>query len=111
MEIGLAKESDAENLLSLYVALDTETEFMFFESGERQTSVEKIQARIRGAANSDAVAMYVARDEGLVAGFSAGFSKAGERNKHVANVVLGVRSSHWGQGVGRELLRAVEKWA
>lgn len=111
MEIGPAKESDAAKLLLLYDALDAETEFMFFEPGERQTSVEKIQSRIRGAVNSDAVAMYVARDEGLVAGFSAGISNPGERNKHVANVVIGVRSSHWGQGVGRELLRAVEKWA
>ena len=111
MEIGPAKESDAANLLSLYEALDSETEFMFFEPGERQTSVEKIQARIHAATDSDAVTMYVARDEGLVAGFVAGFCNAGERNKHVANIVLGVRSSHWGRGIGRELLRAVEMWA
>jgi len=111
MQIRTVEESDAANLLLLYEALDSETEFMFFEPGERQTCVEKIQARIRSAVGSEALSMCVARDDGLIAGFAAGFSSTGQRNKHVVNVVVGVRSSYWGQGVGRELLRVLEKWA
>ena len=111
MEIGHAEESDAASLLLLYDALDTETEFMFFEPGERKASVESIQARIQSSISSDLYSLFVARDGEAVVGVAAGFSSEGMRNKHVANVIVGVRYSHWSQGVGRDLLRAVEKWA
>ena len=111
MDIRHAKEDDASGILDLYEALDSETEFMFFEPGERNTTVDEVRARIQRSLGSDSFALYVAAEGATVVGFCAGFSNIGKRNQHVSTLVIGVRQSSWSKGVGRQLMHAVEAWA
>ncbi len=79
----IAKESDAEGLIDLFEALDSETEFMFFAPGERTTTVEEQRDRFRHSLGSDSTCLFVVQSNDVIEGFSAGFSAPGSRNSHV----------------------------
>ena len=106
-----AVESDAQAMLDLYSALDSETEFMFFAPTERKTTLDQQKARIRAGLTSEMSVLFVADGSDELAGFVGGYSSMGVRNQHVLTVVVGVRESYWGRGVGKGLMHAVECWA
>ena len=107
-----AQESDAEAFLDLWDALDTETEFMLFEPGERKATLETQRTRLANAA-TEYVQIFVLVDRvaGFIAGFCAGRRSSNYRDKHTLHVVIGIRQAYTGSGWGFALLSELENWA
>ena len=103
--------SDAESILRLSALLDSETNFMLFEPGERTTALEEQEDLLRKFSESSDVAMMVAVDGINVVGFAMTTRTPFKRIRHLFRLVIGVQKSYWGAGVGKQLMDAAEQWA
>jgi ribosomal protein S18 acetylase RimI-like enzyme len=103
MEIREAHLSDAEELLKLFQCLDSDTEFMLFESDERATSVDEQVDILSGFSNDISRAMMVAFANGI-AGFCVLINGRQRRTKHVASLVIGVKKSQWGENIASKIM-------
>ena len=111
MLIRQALPTDAAALTALLTQLDRETEFMLFETGERQTTVQRQRERLETLQTSDQETILVAAVGTDLAGFVAGTGGGARRNRHSLYIVIGVVQAFTGQGVGKELMQALETWA
>jgi len=111
VEIRVARDSDAEAVLALRLMLDSESEFMLLEADERSRDVEVQRRRLQGMLAPANSTVFVADVGGRLVGFLQARGGEFRRNRHVADIVLGVRHSHSGQGLARQLLEAAEEWA
>lgn len=68
MNIQTIQESDAEQFLSLCKKLDTETQFMMLEPGERTTTVEKQRAQIKRIVMQENQIIFVAEHDSQLIG-------------------------------------------
>lgn len=80
---------DAEHFLELCKKID-ESGFMLFEPGERQTTVEQQSKSIERMLSEPNKMIFVAETENKLVGFLAVIGGDVKRNRHSANVVLGV---------------------
>ena len=108
-----ATTSDATAMLELFRDLDSETQFMLYEPGERTTTPEQQQHIILDFIETPSKTMQVAVDgaSGEIAGFIVGIGNTQARNRHSVYCVIGIRQQFTGQGVGQQLLEALENWA
>jgi RimJ/RimL family protein N-acetyltransferase len=106
-----AREGDAEQLLGLQRALDSESQMMMLEEGERSATVNDVRARLRAVAKSPNSAILVAQAAGQLVGYVEAEGGAYRRTRHSAYVVIGVRRAWQGRGLGRDLLATLERWA
>jgi ribosomal protein S18 acetylase RimI-like enzyme len=99
-----ATSGDAERLLELKLALDSETEFMMLERDERseETADEPL---------SPSSVVFVADSGDKLVGYAEAQRGAFRRNRHCAYVVIGVREDAAGRGLGRQLLDRLERRA
>ncbi len=113
LRIRHAVASDAQGFLDLWEALDSETEFMLYEPGEREITLDEQKSRIERAVESKEVAMFVAENLELkeLAGFTVGFGNNNFRDNHKLYVVIGLRQIYTGKGLGSRLLTELETWA
>jgi RimJ/RimL family protein N-acetyltransferase len=111
MKIRAIKESDSEQFLLLGKALDEETQFMMLEPGERTLTTEEQTERIKGVLSRDNQMIFVAEHESQLVGFLGAFGGNFRRNRHCAYIVIGIRQSFAGQGIGKRLFEALEQWA
>jgi RimJ/RimL family protein N-acetyltransferase len=102
---------DAAEMIELNDALDQETKFMLAEPGERITTLEQQAARFRALQDSPYEGMFVAEDDGRLAGYIVAAGSPMRRARSTARVVMGVRRNYWGRGVGAALMEAAESWA
>jgi RimJ/RimL family protein N-acetyltransferase len=109
--IRTIRVSDAEQFLNLCKKLDTETQFMMLEPGERTTTVEQQQAQIEGLLPKENRAIFVAEHDGQLVGYLAALGGDFERNKHNVHIVIGILQDFTGQGIGTQLFLALEDWA
>jgi RimJ/RimL family protein N-acetyltransferase len=110
-DIRPARQTDAERFLRLCNTLDEETTFRLLEAGERTTSVEgqhEILARIEAKEND---VILVAEVDGQLVGYIAAMGGQYRRNRHAAHVVISVLQAFSGQGIGTQLIQALERWA
>ena len=93
-------------------ALDSETEFMLFEPGERQLSLTRQSTLLSQATDSNQIAYYVIEDLALslIAGFVRGQRTNNQRDQHNMRLVIGIRQAYTGQGWGLKLLEQLENW-
>ncbi len=110
MQIRKAKIDDAQELLSMFALLDSETKFMLYEPGERKTTLTEQENIISNFSNDPSKVMFLAIDE-QIAGFVVGIGNALTRNKHSFYCVIGVLQQFTGQGVGKQLMNKLESWA
>lgn len=108
-----AVQADASAFLGLWDALDTETQFMLFEPKERKATLESQTARLVNAENSQYVRILALEDvsNDLLAGFCAGRRNSNFRDKHVLEIVIGIRQAYTDKGWGHKLLTELESWA
>jgi len=108
-----AVESDADAFLSLWEALDTETEFMLFEPGERAVTLDEQKSRLAKAKDSPYLHILVLEDceHNLLAGFCAGRRSSNFRDRHSLAIVVGIRQQYTGKQWGQKLLGELEQWA
>jgi RimJ/RimL family protein N-acetyltransferase len=102
---------DAEQFLDLCLTLDSESDFMMYEPGERPTDVEMLHETLAAIVRTDNQAIVVADTGQLLAGYAGFYGGEYRRARHVAYIVAGVRSAFAGQGIGRALFEAGEAWA
>jgi len=108
-----AEPDDARAFLSLFAALDADSEFMLYEPGERTITRADMRARIEQGRRTGRETLIVASRQGgdartVLDGFVGAMSGPGFRNAHAVAIVLGVRLTASGQGLGRGLLAAIE---
>lgn len=109
--IRTIKEDDAAAFLGLLQRLDVETAFMLMDPGERTASVDELRQRIRATLGSENQTVLVADVDRKLVGFIGATGGPYRRNRHSVYLAMGVLESHWGQGLGRSLLKEVERWA
>jgi len=107
-----AVETDAAGFLAMWDVLDSETEFMMFEPGERQSDLNRQAARIKSAATSRHEYLLCALDtkKDMLVGFATVFSPTHYRDGHKATVVVGLMQAYCGKGIGSQMLTQLELW-
>jgi RimJ/RimL family protein N-acetyltransferase len=99
MIVRQVTESDAAQFGRLRTALDRETPFMMMEPGER---------RVRRSGNG---VILVAEEDGALVGYLEVQGGAFRRNRHVGEIVVGMRGAYRGRGIGTRLFESAERWA
>jgi RimJ/RimL family protein N-acetyltransferase len=104
-------EGDAEAFLDLRLHLDSESNFMMYEPGERNSSPEDERDHIRAVLKAPNQNIIVADASGTLAGYIGLYGGEFRRLRHVAYIVVGVRSAFAGKGIGTSLFEAGQAWA
>ena len=107
----IAGPQDAAALLGLKRRLDSETSFMMYEPGERDSSVQHLARELDRAARSPNSVVIVAEQDGQLVGYVQLTGGSLRRNRGTAYVVLGVRAHAAGRGIGSGLLQRAKDWA
>jgi RimJ/RimL family protein N-acetyltransferase len=111
VEIRQATAGDADALLALKLKLDRESSFMMLEPDERVTTPAEAEDDLRAILARRNSVVLVAETAGELVGYAEANGGEFRRNKHTASVVIGLRRSHAGRGIGRRLLTELEGWA
>ncbi|WP_273842241.1 GNAT family N-acetyltransferase [Rubrobacter calidifluminis] len=111
IRIRHAWEGDAEDLLSLQRQLDRETTFMLLEPGERTTTVRQETAQIRRSFDAGNRTILVAEASGQLVGYLEARGGDYRRNRHTAELVIGILQEFVGRGIGTALMSEAERWA
>jgi RimJ/RimL family protein N-acetyltransferase len=109
--VRTATERDAEALVQLRRALFAETSFLLWEAGEYTLAAEDERQRLVQDAQQANNCTLLALADGHAVGFLAVMGGARQRNRHNGLLAMGVRQSHWGQGIGQLLLQQALAWA
>lgn len=109
--IRTAKVSDAEALLRLLKRLDGGTRFMMYEPDERATTVRQQEELLQSTLASTNGTVLLAEEGGRPVGFLEATGGAFRRNRHVAQLVIGVLGEHASRGTGTALMGEAERWA
>ncbi|HXH96847.1 MAG TPA: GNAT family protein [Gaiellaceae bacterium] len=111
VRIRPAVPSDAERLLELKLVLDRETSFMMLEPGERTETAAEVAAHLAEVDGRGNSIVLVADDGTSLLGYVEADGGRFRRNRHSAQVVIGVRQASSGRGIGQALLRELSAWA
>lgn len=113
MDISIrpAEPDDAARLLELKSSLDRETRSMMLEPDEREDSVGNERRHIERICHTINSAIFIAVAGDVFAGYLEISGGEFRRNHHVGQVVVGVRSSWSGQGIGTRLFESAIGWA
>jgi len=105
------KESDAEEFLSLCMAVDAETPFMMFEPGERPATIEEQSDEIRDILSRENQTIFVAEKDGQLIGYLTACGGRYKRNKQAVYIITGILRGFTSQGIGTRLFQEMERWA
>jgi RimJ/RimL family protein N-acetyltransferase len=111
MIIRTIRESDAEQFLNLCNKLDTETQFMMLEPGERTTTAEEQRTQIEEILKQENQMIFVAENGDQLVGYLAAVGGKFKRNRQSVYIIIGIVQAFTGQGIGTKLFRTMEKWA
>lgn len=116
MQIRTITGEDAAAFLALNRALDRETAFMMQEPDERTTTADGQRAIIQRIMSQPNSTIFVVEDDTLppgetLVGYLAAMGGQYRRNRHSAHIIIGVRQSHAGQGLGTRLFEHLDRWA
>lgn len=101
------EESDLEQVIDLICEIDATSEYMLYEAGERcfqPETIEKIWT-----SNTDT--MFIAEENKRLLGYLMAIGGKARRNRHSAYLIIGIRKTERGKGIGTKLFQALEKWA
>jgi RimJ/RimL family protein N-acetyltransferase len=111
VRIRTARPYDAAALLELKRQLDSETAFMMYEPGERDSSVHDLARDLAMVARSPNSVVLLAELGDQLAGYAELTGGSFRRSRATAYVVIGVRAHAAGRGIGAGLLRQARDWA
>lgn len=107
MQIREIDQSEARAYFECLKSIDQETKFMMFEPDERQFNEELIVNYL-----SDESDLFLGVfNEHEIVGFLAAKRGTFRRIRHSAYIVIGIRRSFQGQGIGTKLLDKLDEWA
>ncbi|MEO4052862.1 GNAT family N-acetyltransferase [Solibacillus sp. CAU 1738] len=110
MEIRKANIHDASEIVRVMTNAE-ESNFMLFEPGERQITVEQCAGMIENLNNAEKSALFVASEENKIYGYMIVRGDQARRISHRAYIVIGVHSDSRGKGVGTALFEHLHCWA
>ncbi|MBY0098450.1 GNAT family N-acetyltransferase [Mesobacillus maritimus] len=102
---------DAKRFVTLINQVESESEFLLFESGERKLTVEQQEKRIEMMKHEGNSTIFVAEENSEFIGYLIVMGGQAIRNRHTAYLVIGIKGEYRGQGVGSKLFECLEKWA
>lgn len=102
---------DAEAFLELKLLLDRETRFMMLEPDEREDTADEVAGQLQEVERRDNCVVLVADDGTSLLGYAEADGGRFRRNRHSAQVVIGVQQAASGRGIGTALLRELSSWA
>ena len=111
MNISKAKPDDAEALVNLFNQLEDETDFMLFEPGERNITVEEEAKRLESWEAASSGVVFIASIGREIVGFVVGVGGTANRNRHSLHIAIGILQAFCGQGIGASLMQGLESWA
>ncbi|MDW0115979.1 GNAT family N-acetyltransferase [Sporosarcina thermotolerans] len=110
MKVRQVKPPDAEQLVKLISHVESTSDFMLFEAGERNLSAEQFRKRIESF-GEDASTILISENEGALTGYLMVIAGGSKRNKHSAYLVIGISREFRGQGIGKALFAELDNWA
>ena len=113
IEIRSLQPGDADGFWRFLNELDSETEYMMYEPGERAqcSSPESTAARLRGALAQGSDLLLGAFDAGPPVGYLWAERGALRRVAHTAYIVTGVLAAYRGRGIGTAFFERLDDWA
>lgn len=111
VRIRTARPYDAAALLDLKRQLDSETAFMMYEPGERDSSVQDLARDLAVVARSPNSVVLLAELGDQLAGYVELTGGSFRRSRATAYLVIGVRADAAGRGIGTGLLGQAKGWA
>jgi RimJ/RimL family protein N-acetyltransferase len=105
------RASDAGSFLALCKQLDEENNFMLLEPGERKTTLEEQEKRIREILSKENDTIFVAEEQGSLIGYLAAIGGSYARNKHEVYLVVGILEAFTSRGLGTALFEKLDTWA
>ncbi|MCG7983202.1 MAG: GNAT family N-acetyltransferase [Candidatus Thiodiazotropha lotti] len=102
---------DAARFIELNRQIDLETKNMLLEPQERTTTLDQQEAIINKIESRKNQVIFIAEKDLKIVGFTVASGGDFVRNRQTASLVIGVRCSWWGMGIGRSLLNAIRQWA
>lgn len=103
--------SDAMRLANLIQKVDKSSDYMLWESGEREISAEKQLKIIEGLKKSGNSTILVVEKEKELVGYLFAIGGNAKRNKHGAYIVIGIAKESRGMGIGSKLFKKLNNWA
>lgn len=110
MIIRKIRVSDAQDFLTLQKTLDTESSFMMLEPGERKTTVQEQEERLKNLLENDHSLTLVCEIDSKIVGYLSAFRGNFQRIRHSAYIVTGILKDYTGQGIGTKLFVELENW-
>ena len=106
-----AKPEDAAAYLSLYERINSETNFMLLEAGELQVSAADQAQYFQQSASAGSGVTMLAEAESQLVGLAFARRNFGRRQAHSLYIGIGVLQAWVGQGIGRQMMLAIERCA
>ncbi|AQR93476.1 GNAT family N-acetyltransferase [Clostridium saccharoperbutylacetonicum] len=110
MVVRKAKLEDANNLLSMLLALDKETKYMLLEPDERNNDVSRVEGMIQQSINGGNL-LLVSEEGNNIVGFLSAQRGILKRINHTAYIVVGIREFQRGKGIGSKFFSELDLWA
>jgi RimJ/RimL family protein N-acetyltransferase len=101
---------DAEDYMNLVKEVESKSDFMLMEAGERKTTPEQQQKQLERLEQQNNSTIFVAEEKGELVGYLIAIGGTVKRTKHSAYLVIGVLQECRGKGIGTELFDKVTKW-
>jgi RimJ/RimL family protein N-acetyltransferase len=101
---------DAQSMIDLVNALDTETIFLAREPGEFEMTLEKEQTFLAEQKESESTLFLVCLVDGKVMGSCQASCMTRRRFRHKASVGIALRQTVCGLGIGRKMMNALIAW-
>ncbi len=101
---------DAQSMIGLVNALDTETVFLSREPGEFEMTLEKEQEFLAGQKASETALFLICVVDGEIMGSCQASCYARRRFRHKAMVGIALRQAVCGLGIGRKMMNALIAW-
>lgn len=102
--------SDAPAFWTFLNLLDSQTDYMMYEPGERstRTTLSQLESEIQNAGEDF---FHIALDGESIVGYLHAQRGKFNRTHHTAYIVTGVLEAYRGKGIGTVLFRRLDKWA
>ena len=107
MQIREIYKSEARAYFECLKSIDQETKFMMFEPDERQFDEDLI---VNNLSNENDLFLGAFSEHEIV-GFLAAKRGNFRRIRHSAYIVIGIRQTFQGQGIGSKLFDKLDEWA
>src|SRR5699024_3990002 len=105
------KIDDAENFIKLIKNIETQSDFMLMEPGERKTTFLQQRKHLKEIDQQNNSTIFVAEVEDELVGYLIAIGGRVKRTKQSAYIVICNIQSYRGKGIRTELFNNVNKWA